>query len=206
MASYEESVFINCPFDPDYRPIFRGLVFAVHDCGFEARCTWEIEDSGRPRIFQLYDLISECKFGIHDISRTELNDNKLPRFNMPLELGIFLGAMQFGEGDQRDKICKVLDRKPYRYQEFISDIAGQDPSAHNQNVGEAIVVVRDWLQTYRQDTIMPGGTMIVDRYRRFREELPLFCEPRGLEAGDLTFIDYQNMVYVWLGENDWLDG
>ena len=28
---YADSVFINCPFDGDYRPIFDALVFAVHD-------------------------------------------------------------------------------------------------------------------------------------------------------------------------------
>jgi hypothetical protein len=34
------------------------------------------------RIENLYDLIRECRFGIHDTSRTELDpDNKLPRFN-----------------------------------------------------------------------------------------------------------------------------
>lgn len=204
MSSYDESVFINCPFDSDYLPIFRGLVFAVHHCGFEARCAWEIDDSGRPRISQLYDLISECKFGIHDISRTELNDNDLPRFNMPLELGIFLGAMKFGGDNHEDKICKVLGRKPYRYQEFISDIAGQDPSYHNQEVEQAIVIVRDWLQKSNENIIMPSGSKIVDRYDRFTDELPLLCDPHNLKPESLTFIDYKNMVYVWLDENDWL--
>lgn len=202
MASYEESVFINCPFDSAYQSIFRGLVFAVHDCGFVARCAWEIEDSGEPRISQLYNLIADCKFGIHDISRTELNENDLPRFNMPLEPGIFLGSMQFVKGKHQEKICKVLDRAPYRYQEFISDIAGQDPSAHNQSVEEAIVIVRNWLQSCRQSMIMPGGSKIVDRYNRFRNELPMFCEVFKLKPDALTFIDYRNMVYVWLDKND----
>jgi hypothetical protein len=30
-ATYDESVFINCPFDVDYQEVFRALVFAVHD-------------------------------------------------------------------------------------------------------------------------------------------------------------------------------
>ena len=28
-------VFINCPFDPDYRELFEAIVFAVLHCGFE---------------------------------------------------------------------------------------------------------------------------------------------------------------------------
>jgi hypothetical protein len=28
----------TCPFDPGYHPMLGALVFAVHDCGFQARC------------------------------------------------------------------------------------------------------------------------------------------------------------------------
>jgi hypothetical protein len=60
---------------------------AVHDCGFVARCTLEGSDSGEARIDKIPAIIAKCKFGVHDISHTELSKNiKLPRFNMPLEL------------------------------------------------------------------------------------------------------------------------
>ncbi len=49
----------------------------------------------------------------------------LPRFNMPLELGIFLGAKRFGSQKQKQKNGLILDREKYRYQSFCSDIAGQ---------------------------------------------------------------------------------
>lgn len=92
------------------------ITFAVHDCGFKARCTLEIDDAGRVRIDNILDLIRDCRFGIHDISRTELDETHgLPRFNMPLELGLFLGATRFGEGEQEDKRCLILDRERYRY-------------------------------------------------------------------------------------------
>lgn len=32
--TYENSVFINCPFDPEYWPLFEAIVFAAYDCGF----------------------------------------------------------------------------------------------------------------------------------------------------------------------------
>ena len=73
------------------------MVFTVHDCGFIARCALEEEDASQVRIDKIYNIIAECRYGIHDISRTELDENSgLPRFNMPLELGIFLGAKKFG--------------------------------------------------------------------------------------------------------------
>jgi hypothetical protein len=35
--SYDRSVFINCPFDANYKPILDTILFSVHDCGFGAR-------------------------------------------------------------------------------------------------------------------------------------------------------------------------
>jgi len=58
----------------------------LHDCGCVARCALEAYDSGDVRIEKILDIIDQCKLGIHDISRTELNEHSLPRFNMPLEL------------------------------------------------------------------------------------------------------------------------
>jgi hypothetical protein len=39
MSTYDLGVFINVPFDRRYKKLFDALVFAVHDCGFEARCS-----------------------------------------------------------------------------------------------------------------------------------------------------------------------
>lgn len=43
---------------------------------------------------------------------------------MPLELGTFLGAKHFGSEIQKKKTCLILDKEKFRYQKFISDIAG----------------------------------------------------------------------------------
>ena len=62
---------------------------------------------------------------------------------MPLELGIFLGAKRFGDERQKKKRCLVLDVEPYRYQRFISDLAGMDIVDHAGNVETAIQRVRN---------------------------------------------------------------
>src|SRR5215467_2621272 len=110
MASprYEDCVFLNVPFDGRYETVLRALVFTVHDCGFVARCAREIDDSGQVRLDKIYDLISMSKYGIHDLSRTGLDKTyRLPRFNMPLELGIFLGAKRYGKGRDKEKLCLI---------------------------------------------------------------------------------------------------
>jgi hypothetical protein len=108
--THDRDVFINCPFDQAYRPLLRALLFAIHDCGFQARSALEVEDSGEIRVQKILRIIGESPFGIHDISRvTPDRSTKLPRFNMPLELGLFLGAKAFGSDKQQQKRCLILD-------------------------------------------------------------------------------------------------
>jgi hypothetical protein len=38
-----KDVFINCPFDDTYKPIFEAIVFVVNDLGFVAGCALEVE-------------------------------------------------------------------------------------------------------------------------------------------------------------------
>ena len=116
VATYEDSVFLNVPFDSKYSRLFDALVFSVHDCGFTARSALEVEDSGQARVEKILDIIEQSKFGIHDISRAGLDRKTgLARFNMPLELGFFLGAKRYGSTRDRQKRCLVLDRDRYRY-------------------------------------------------------------------------------------------
>jgi len=201
--AYKHNVFVNCPFDNSYSAMLRALVFAVHDCGFVARCALELDDGSEVRISKIFDLISECQFGIHDLSRTELDEaTGLPRFNMPLELGIFLGAKRFGQGNQKRKQALILDREPYRYQQFVSDIAGQDVRAHHGDVHKVIGIVRDWLRT-NTTRIVPGGSKMVERYKLFLRELPLMCKELDLDLDQLIFNDLTTLVVEWLKENSW---
>ena len=203
-ASYESSVFINCPFDDAYHALFQAIVFAVHDCGYIARCSREFDDASEVRIEKIGKIIGACKFGIHDICRTEPDGaTGLPRFNMPLELGLFLGAKRFGRGEQKRKTCLILDVERYRFQKFISDIGGQDIHAHGAEPEKAIKVVRDWLSDDMPSSIrIPGGSLIVSRYALFRNELPAMCRKLHLNVDELTFNNYVVQVEEWLKLNE----
>jgi hypothetical protein len=97
MPATARDVFINCPFDSEYKYFFWAIVFVVIRSGFRPRCALETDDSSVNRFEKICSIIKECRYGIHDISRTELDRrSKLPRFNMPLELGIFIAAKRFG--------------------------------------------------------------------------------------------------------------
>jgi hypothetical protein len=205
-VSHPDHVYINCPFDGEYQPLFEALVFAVHDCGFVARCALELEDGTQVRIDKIERLIAACRLGIHDISRTELDARwGLPRFNMPLELGLFLGAKRFGSGEQRVKRCLILDRDQERYQKFCSNIAGQDIKSHGGSPRQAVKLVRDWLRSAdaRSSVIIPSGSLMAERYERFLSELPRFCEGLRLDRGDLTYRDYTMLASEWIALNPW---
>jgi hypothetical protein len=94
---YNDNVFLNCPFDSEYWPVFEAIVFTIFACGFVPRCAREEADSSDVRVDKLVRLIQQSRYGIHDISRVELDDaHGLPRFNMPFELGLDLGCKRFG--------------------------------------------------------------------------------------------------------------
>ncbi|MCC6591247.1 MAG: hypothetical protein IT168_31465 [Bryobacterales bacterium] len=195
-------VFINCPFDAGYRPIFNAIVFAVYDLGFVARCALEEDDAGDYRLAKIERIIEECRFGINDLSAVALDAvTNLPRFNMPLELGLFFGCKRYGPRNQAKKKTLVLDADQHRYRQFISDISGQDIHAHGGDPERAIREVRDWLQGASRREGLAGGGEIVRRYRLFRADLPKICRDAGLETDKLTFLDLSEMVTSWLKAN-----
>ena len=174
-------------------------MFAVLDCGFIPRCALEEDDASQVRIEKIYEIIADCRYGIHDISRIELDaPSGFPRFNMPLELGIFLGAKKFGSEAQKGKKCLILDREPYRYQQFMSDIAGQDIQAHNNAPEEIVKVARNWLRTVSRHRTIPSGNIIWERYQNFMQDLPEMTQISQLDANNLIYNDYIWLIVKWL--------
>jgi hypothetical protein len=192
-------VFVNCPFDAKYEPLFDAILFTIMDCGFKARCALEIENSAQTRIEKIGDIIGECRYAIHDLSRTEIDrKTRLPRFNMPLELGIFLGAIRFGDRSDSAKSCIIFDTDRYRYQKFISDIAGQDIRGHDNQVERIIKSARDWLHSHSSRVAIPGSTKIYQRYNQFRRKLPAMCRSLHWSPRTLTFRERTHLMNEWI--------
>ena len=196
--TYNSSVFINCPFDPEYRSFFRALVFTIEVCGFSPRCALEVEDSGETRAEKLVRLIRGSRLGIHDISRTELNPDGLPRFNMPYEFGMFVGLKHSAEAAQRRKAVLVLDREPYRYQRFLSDIAGQDIQSHDGRVETLITKVRNWLFNQGRPDLI-GSAELAEQFAAFVRDIPRhLAHLRKTDADLNNYQDFRQLVYSWV--------
>jgi hypothetical protein len=191
-------VFINCPFDNDYSSIFRALIFTIYACEFRPRSARELDDGGQSRIEKLYGLIEECRYGIHDLSRTDLDaTNQLPRFNMPLELGIFLGAKRYGNSNQKAKRTLILDIEQYRYQRFISDLAGADIHEHRGDPIRAARETRDWLANVSR-RVLPSADRIARLYTTFLQDLPAVADELEFDPDRIPCVDYERIVAEWL--------
>lgn len=157
-----------------------------------------------PGLNKIQDLIENCKYSVHDISRTELDPvNALPRFNMPLELGLDLGCKRYGSSHLQEKVILVLDVERYRFQRFISDIAGQDIESHEGEVNKVITIVRNWLRLEVDPKLVktPSGAMISKRYRAFQFILPSVCAKLAWDNDNLPFSDFSWAVYDWISNH-----
>ncbi len=193
-----DDVFINCPFDADYAPTFRTLIFTIYACGFRPRSALELDDNGQTRIDKLFNLIGDCRYGIHDLSRTELDRaHNLPRFNMPLELGIFLGAKRYGDDEQRAKRTLILDIEQYRYQRFVSDLAGMDIHAHAGDPQRALRETRNWLTNVSR-RVLPSAERIARLRAGFLGDLPALAVALEFDPNEIPYVDFERLVVAWL--------
>jgi hypothetical protein len=142
--TFEKNIFINCPFDREYKQLLKAIIFTVVYLKFEPRISTTVS-SGDLRIAEIMKMIEESKYSIHDISRCEpLNNGDLPRFNMPYELGLDVGCSKFGKAKLRSKKCLILEKEKNRYDIVISDISGQDIKAHDDKPKKAIEKILEW--------------------------------------------------------------
>jgi hypothetical protein len=200
-VSAAKAVFINCPFDDGYRPILRAIVFTIISSGYHPRCALDATDGAEIRVSKISAMIGECDWGIHDLSRVEVEAGGVPRFNMAMELGLHLGARLFGEGRQRRKRALILEAKPHRYDAALSDISGQDIEAHSNDPVEAIRCVRNWLSEHRPRNAvpLPGAAAIRSDYHLFQAEVGELLAARRLDRLDtLTHSDFMFAVRDWI--------
>jgi hypothetical protein len=148
-----KSVFINCPFDTDYAPLFDAIVFATVCCGFIPRSALESGTVSEPRLTRILRALFSSKYSIHDLSRcTGEGSDNIARFNMPLELGMAMARRFIAPANEHDWL--VLVPSGHTYARFVSDLMAYDPVTHDGSVPSVVVAVMSWLAT-RADAIPP---------------------------------------------------
>lgn len=198
---FESNVFINCPFDDAYMPLLRPMVFCVYRLGFRPRIALERHDSAEARIEKIIELIQDSQYGIHDLSRIKAEKaGEMFRLNMPLELGIDIGAKRFGDGQLRSKKCLILEAERYRYQAAISDLSNSDIVVHGNEPVEAFTGVRNWLDT-EAGLNADGPTRLWDQFTDFIADNDDLLVKRGFSRKD---IDRLPLPALMQNMHDWV--
>lgn len=142
------SVFLNCPYDPGYQPLFDSAVLSIVCSGFTPRSALESGTIAEPRMARITRAVFESKYSIHDLSRCHgEGDANLARFNMPLELGIAMARRYLGRRSVDKHDWLVIVPAGHLYGRFISDLAGFDPVTYDSSERGLILAIMTWLAT-----------------------------------------------------------
>ena len=199
--AFDRNVFINCPFDDEYLPLLRPLLFCVLYLGFEPRIALERLDSGEARIEKIIALIVESKYAVHDISRLRADTaGEFYRLNMPFELGLDVGCRRFKGDHFAQKRCLILEAEHHRYKAALSDLSGFDIAVHDNEPFEVSTAVRNWLNSQAK-LRAPGPSQVWARFNEFMAANYDDLIARGFSKRDIERLPLNELITCM---RDWL--
>ena len=186
MADFNQ-VFLNIPFDPAYRKLQLALICGVVCSGRRPRSAAEIEATGLLRMDKIMKLITTCGYSIHDLSRMCGGETRLPRFNMPFELGI---AFALAREQPRAYYWFLLEKERYRLARTLSDLAGCDPKIHGNLPERVIRIVTDWFRGITLKHKLPTPRKVFTVYESLLKEIP------RLKRKEMGYPSFNVLVYT----------
>ena len=194
---YERNVFLNYPYDRSHQAIVDSMIFAVLCCGFSPRSADEEFGGLNQRLERIVSLISDSKYGIHDLSASTEIAGDRPRLNMPFELGIFYGATKLGEEKHRSKQGFVFDEDFGKNHAALSDASGLDLQPHKRQTALVLVAI----QRYFRDKVthpIVGPAQLLSLFNQYSRDIPSFCAEFGLIPGNLSYAERRGLMTEWL--------
>lgn len=154
------AVFLNIPYDNKFRKLYLAYIVGLTHLGLEPRATLGIP-GGERRLDRILELIKSCRYSIHDLSRVELERAapRVPRFNMPFELGLAVTWSKMYPARHTWFVCEAQNR---RLLKSLSDLNGTDPNIHD---GTAEGVMRELGNAFVRDRGMPTVPKMMSAYR-----------------------------------------
>jgi hypothetical protein len=157
-----QSVFLNIPYDAQFEELHLAYIVGLTQLGLKINATLALPN--QDRLKRIVGLIEKSDVSIHDLSRIE-SPSGVPRFNMPLELGLALFRSHITRGRHR---VFVFEKKAYRVQRSTSDVNGIDPQIHKGRPKGVMAGLRNIF--YQSDgTTVPE---MLSSYRAVRRKLP----------------------------------
>jgi len=190
------SVFLNIPYDSGFEDLYLAYIVGLTQLGLRVNATVAVPNQGC--LETIIKLIEESSISIHDLSRIQISKG-IPRFNMPVELGLALYRSHVTRGMHR--AC-VFESKPYRAQRSTSDINGIDPQIHNGTAKGVMAGVRNIFKQPGDVTTVPE---MLTSYRAERRKLPAL----RLNAGGDSLFEasvFHDLVFAALVESEKMIG
>lgn len=194
----KDNVFINCPFDNEYFPLLKSMLFTLIYLDFNPQIS-ETKDSGKTRLENIKDLMTKSFYSIHDISRIEVKMGGYPRFNMPFECGIDFG-IKLSNSNLSSKEILILESEQHRYKEYLSDISGNDIENHSNNPEKIMKSIRDWFR--KKDKNVPKHIIIWKAYLDFTTNYDEILKQDKLDPDDINSIPFTEIIDLmkeWIG-------
>jgi hypothetical protein len=176
-ASPARSVFLNVPYDEHFEPLFLAYIAGLAAFGLTPRAAVEITGGGR-RLDRIFDLIRDCRYSIHDLSRVQLDSRPpvTPRFNMPFELGLVVG---WTNALPRRHTWFVFEARPHRLEKSISDLRGTDAHIHDARPAG---VFREVCNAFARQGSAPSIDQMRYIYRGLNKRLPGIRKATGAKS------------------------
>ncbi|MFA5421779.1 MAG: hypothetical protein WC344_03145 [Bacilli bacterium] len=160
-----KNVFINCPYDDEYKNMMYRIIFLVAKFGCKPYIAAGNSESS-DRMTKILSMIKHSFIGIHDISYMEHTPEKpLARFNMPFELGIDFAHKYYCHNGKKRLL--ILQKKQFLSQKVLSDLSGVDIEAHNGKDEELIKIIRNFFCSIFSLSNVVSSTKLNDEFFLF---------------------------------------
>lgn len=147
-----EQVFVNVPYDRQFKGLYLAYLVGITMLGLSPRPAVALPNN-KNRLSKILELLDECAYSIHDLSRVELSKgSELPRFNMPIELGLAL-YRSLKTPDQHAAF--IFDKEPYRMQKAASDLNGFDIQNHRGTARGIMTQLRNSFHRHSSESTVP---------------------------------------------------
>jgi hypothetical protein len=173
----EYGVFLNIPYDRAFEALYLAFIGGVRAFQLTPRAKLEIP-GGERRLDRILDLVCQCRYSFHDLSRVELNVKQpaTPRFNMPFELGLAVAWQKFREPTH---IWCVFETRNWRASKSLSDLSGTDVYVHD---GTPTGVFRELRNALVLADHQPTVAQMAAIYRGLRRGLPAIMRNTGARS------------------------
>lgn len=112
-----ESVFLNIPYDEAFERLYIAYIVGLTQLGLRINAALAVPNQGR--LDTIIKLNEQSEYTVHHLSCIE-SSRGVPRFNMPVELGLALYPSRSANGKHQ---VFIFESKRFRTQRSTSDVS-----------------------------------------------------------------------------------